>query len=98
MKDHPAIDFIPMDVEGEEVRFPETLDSSDIENEIECSGERCFTPPDDDWEMDLEDSKNHYICRCCSCLEKRKMYQQTLDETRSEKSTPYKGSRNKFSN
>ncbi len=27
MKDHPAIDFIPMDVEGEEVRFPETLDS-----------------------------------------------------------------------
>jgi len=25
------------------------------------------------------------------------MYQQTLDETRLEKSTPYKGSRNKFS-
>ncbi len=25
MKDHPAIDFIPMDVEGEEVRFPETI-------------------------------------------------------------------------
>ena len=36
-----------MDVEGEEDRFSETLDSPDIENEIECSDERCFTPPED---------------------------------------------------
>jgi hypothetical protein len=48
--------------------------------------------------MDLEHFKNHYLCRCRSCLEKRKMYQQTLDETSLEKSTPYKGSRNKISN
>ncbi len=33
MKDHPAIDFIPIDVEREEDRFSETLDSPDIENE-----------------------------------------------------------------
>jgi len=51
MKDPPATDFRLVDIEGEEDRFPETLDSSDIENEIECSGERCFTPPDDDWEI-----------------------------------------------
>ena len=51
MKDHPAIDFRPVDIEGEEDRFSETLDSSDIENEVECSGERCFTPPNDDWEI-----------------------------------------------
>jgi len=51
MKDHPTIDFIPKDVEGEEDRFSETLDSPDIENEIECSDERCFTPPEDDWEI-----------------------------------------------
>jgi hypothetical protein len=51
-----------------------------------------------DWEMDLKDSKNHYLCRCCSCLEERRLYQQTLDEIRSEKSTPSKGSRDKFSN
>jgi len=51
-----------------------------------------------DWEVDLENSKNYYSCRCCSCLEKRRLYQQTLDETRSEKSTPSKGSRDKFSN
>ena len=25
-----------------------------------------------DWEMDLEDSKKYYLCKCCSCLEKRK--------------------------
>jgi hypothetical protein len=51
MKDPPVIDFRLVDIEGEENRFSETLDSSDIETEMECSGERCFTPPDDDWEI-----------------------------------------------
>jgi hypothetical protein len=51
-----------------------------------------------DWEMDLENPKNYYLCRCCSCLEKRRLYQQTLDETRSEKSTHLKGVEIKFSN
>ena len=51
MKDPPVIDFRLVDIEGEEDRFSETLNSSDIENEIECSGERCFTPPEDDWDI-----------------------------------------------
>ncbi len=36
MKDPPAIDFRLVDIEGEEDRFSETLDSPDIEDEIEC--------------------------------------------------------------
>jgi hypothetical protein len=50
------------------------------------------------WVIDLEDPKNHHFCGCCSCLEKRRLYQQTLDETSSEESTSYKGSRGKSSN
>jgi len=37
-----------------------------------------------DWQMYLEDSKNHHFCRCCSCSEVRKLYQEELDDISSE--------------
>jgi hypothetical protein len=50
MNNSPLIDFGLIDSEEEEI-INEILDSSDLPNTIECSGERCFTPPENDWDI-----------------------------------------------
>jgi hypothetical protein len=50
MNNSPAINFGLIDSEEEEI-INEILDSSDLPNTIECSGERCLTPPEDDWDI-----------------------------------------------
>jgi hypothetical protein len=50
MNDSPVINFGLIDSEEEEI-INEILDSSDLPNTIECSGERCITPPEDDWDI-----------------------------------------------
>ena len=50
MNNSPVIDLGLIDSEEEEI-INEILDSSDLPNTIECSGERCFTPPEDDWDI-----------------------------------------------
>jgi hypothetical protein len=37
-----------------------------------------------DWQMYLEDSKNHHFCKCYSCSEVKRKYQEELDATSSE--------------
>jgi hypothetical protein len=39
-----------------------------------------------DWEMYLEDSKNHHFCKCLPCSEVKRRYQEMLDATSSEES------------
>ena len=39
------------------------------------------------WEMYLEDSKNHHFCKCLSCSEVKRRYQEMLDATSSEESS-----------
>jgi hypothetical protein len=57
MKDPPEIKLKLIDIEREEHRLSEEnrfsiiFDSSDSDNEMECSSERHFAPPDDDWEI-----------------------------------------------
>ena len=36
------------------------------------------------WQMYLEDSKNHHFCKCYSCSEIKRKYQEELDATSSE--------------
>jgi len=50
MNNSPVINFGLIDSEEEEI-INEILDSSDLPNTIECSGERCITPPEDDWDI-----------------------------------------------
>ena len=50
MNNSPVINFGLIDSEEEEI-INEILDSSDLPNTIECSGERCLTPPEDDWDI-----------------------------------------------
>jgi hypothetical protein len=50
MSNSPVINFGLIDSEEEEI-INEILDSSDLPNTIECSGERCITPPEDDWDI-----------------------------------------------
>jgi hypothetical protein len=50
------------------------------------------------WVIDLEDPGNRHFCKCCSCLENRKLHQQILGGTSSEKSTLYEGNREKSPN
>jgi hypothetical protein len=50
MNNSPLIDFGLIDSEEEGI-INEILDSSDLPNIIECSGERCFTPPENDWDI-----------------------------------------------
>ena len=50
MNNSPVINFGLIDSEEEEI-INEILDSSDLPNTIECSSERCFTPPEDDWDI-----------------------------------------------
>jgi hypothetical protein len=50
MDSFPVINLGLIDSEEEEI-INEILDSSDLPNTIECSGERCLTPPEDDWEI-----------------------------------------------
>jgi hypothetical protein len=40
-----------------------------------------------DWEMYLEDSKNHYFCKCLPCSEVKRRYQEMLEATSSEDSS-----------
>ncbi len=40
-----------------------------------------------DWEMYLEDSKNHHFCKCLPCSEVKRRYQEMLDATSSEESS-----------
>ncbi len=40
-----------------------------------------------DWEMYLEDSKNHHFCKCLPCSEVKRRYQSMLDATSSEESS-----------
>jgi hypothetical protein len=40
------------------------------------------------WEMYLEDSKNHHFCKCLPCSEVKRRYQEMLDATSSEDSSP----------
>jgi hypothetical protein len=40
-----------------------------------------------DWEMYLEDSKNHHFCKCSPCSEVKRRYQEMLDATSSEESS-----------
>jgi hypothetical protein len=40
-----------------------------------------------DWEMYLEDSKNHHFCKCRPCSEVKRRYQEMLDATSSEESS-----------
>jgi hypothetical protein len=37
-----------------------------------------------DWQMYLEDSKNHHFCKCRPCSEIKRRYQEALDATSSE--------------
>jgi hypothetical protein len=37
-----------------------------------------------DWQMYLEDSKNHHFCKCCLCSEIKRRHQEELDATSSE--------------
>jgi hypothetical protein len=37
-----------------------------------------------DWQMYLEDSKNHHFCKCYQCSEVKRQYQEALDATSSE--------------
>ncbi len=39
------------------------------------------------WEMYLEDSKNHHFCKCLPCSEVKRRYQEMLDATSSEDSS-----------
>ena len=50
MNNSPVINFGLIDREEEEI-INEILDSSNLPNTIECSGERCITPPEDDWDI-----------------------------------------------
>ena len=50
MNNSPVINFGLIDSEEEEI-INEILNSSDLPNTIECSGERCITPPEDDWDI-----------------------------------------------
>jgi hypothetical protein len=50
MSNSPVINFGLIDSEEEEI-INEILNSSDLPNTIECSGERCITPPEDDWDI-----------------------------------------------
>jgi len=50
MNNSPVINFGLIDSEEEEI-INEILDSSDLPHTIECSGERCITPPEDDWDI-----------------------------------------------
>jgi hypothetical protein len=57
MKDPPTSKIKLIDIEREENRLLEenrlsvVLGSLDSDNERECLGERCFTPPDESWEI-----------------------------------------------
>lgn len=50
MNNSPLIDFGLIDSEEEGI-INEILDSSDLPNIIECSSEKCFTPPENDWDI-----------------------------------------------
>jgi hypothetical protein len=50
MNNSPVINLGLIDSEEEKI-INEILDSSDLPNTIECSGERCLTPPEDDWDI-----------------------------------------------
>jgi len=45
------------------------------------------------WEMYLEDSKNHHFCKCLPCSEVKRRYQEMLDATSSEDSSSEEGNK-----